>query len=239
MELKLSIIIPYYDTYEFTYKLLRELEIQVTDEVEVILIDDGCNETRLDEFKFVKITHLDKNYGASYAWNRGLDQAKGKYIAFIDSDDMIMMDYVEQLVKLVDMDLADEVIFNWMDTKRNVLIRHPSNRGIWKAIYRREICPYFDETVFAATDAPFQKRLAETPHTKEYVDLTLYCYNSYRQGSITWKRFHRDERPIKERENVLFNSRVWGSRPQPRQRVKSVETRHIRQIQNRIKHKAR
>ena len=65
--IKLSIIIPYYQTYEFTYKLLKELQIQVTDEVEVILIDDGCNEIRLDQFDFVKITHLPERKGASYA----------------------------------------------------------------------------------------------------------------------------------------------------------------------------
>jgi hypothetical protein len=54
--IKLSIIIPYYDTYNYTIKLLRELQIQLTDEVEVILVDDGCNETRFDQFKEFKIT---------------------------------------------------------------------------------------------------------------------------------------------------------------------------------------
>ena len=42
--IKLSLIIPYYDTYEYTIKLLKELRLQKTDEVEVILVDDGCDE---------------------------------------------------------------------------------------------------------------------------------------------------------------------------------------------------
>ena len=88
--IKLSIIIPYYDTYNYTIKLLRELQIQLTDEVEVILVDDGCNETRFDEFKEFKIIHVD-HIGASAAWNVGIKAATGKFIGFIDSDDMIMM----------------------------------------------------------------------------------------------------------------------------------------------------
>ena len=63
----LSIVIPYYNTYDYTIKLLKELSIQYTNDIEVILIDDGCHETRFDEFKQFTIIHLDKNYGASYA----------------------------------------------------------------------------------------------------------------------------------------------------------------------------
>lgn len=192
--IKLSIIIPYYNTYELTYKLLRELQIQITDEVEVILVDDGCHEDRLDQFDFAKITHLDKNYGASYAWNRGIEQATGKYIAFIDSDDMIMMNYVEELIKAVDAELADEILFNWLDTTLNILVKQPKNRGIWKAIYKREIVPFFDETYFERTDVPFQERLANTPHTKAFLPKTLYCYNSDRVGSITWNRYHKENK---------------------------------------------
>lgn len=189
--IKLSIIIPYYNTYEFTYKLLRELQIQVTDEVEVILIDDGCNETRLDQFEFIKITHLPEHKGASYAWNRGIEQAIGKYIAFIDSDDMIMMNYIEELIKAIDAELADEILFNWIDINRNILICNPQNRGIWKAIYKREITPFFDETYYEKTDVPFQERLEAIPHTKYFLSKILYCYNSERIGSITWNRFHK------------------------------------------------
>ena len=195
--IKLSIIIPYYQTYEFTYKLLKELQIQVTDEVEVILIDDGCNEIRLDQFDFVKITHLPARKGASYAWNRGIEQAVGKYIAFIDSDDMIMMNYVEELIKAIDAELADEIIFNWIDTTRNLLFCSPKNRGIWKAIYKRNIIPFFNENYYERTDLPFQLKLAKTPHTKAFLPKILYCYNSDRTGSITWNRIHRVSNDVK------------------------------------------
>lgn len=63
--LKLSIIIPYYNTYDLTIKLIRELEIQKTDEVEIILIDDGCHESRFDNYDFINVIHNKINLGAT------------------------------------------------------------------------------------------------------------------------------------------------------------------------------
>ena len=99
---KLSIIIPYYKTYDLTVKLLEELIPQLTDEIEVFLIDDGCHEKRLDKYKQIDITHNESDLGVSAARNIGIKKATGKYIAFIDSDDMITDDYVECLTKLID-----------------------------------------------------------------------------------------------------------------------------------------
>lgn len=182
--IKLSLIIPYYNTYNYTIKLLNELRLQKTDEVEVILVDDGCNEPRFDEFEEFTIIHSE-HVGASAAWNIGIDHATGEYIGFIDSDDMIMMNYVEELIHAIDTIDADEIIFNWIDTCRNLLLRHSNCRAVWKAIYRRSICPRFDETWVCNTDVPFQKSLYTTKHTRKFLDKTLYCYNSRREGSIT------------------------------------------------------
>ncbi len=185
--IKLSLIIPYYDTYEYTIKLLKELRLQKTDEVEVILIDDGCNETRFDEFTEFIIIHSD-HVGASAAWNIGIKQATGAYIGFIDSDDMIMMNYVEELIDAIDKNLADEIMFDWLDYNANRVLYRPGARAIWKAVYRREIMPFFDETWVHHTDIPFQMRLKDMPHTKYHIDKTLYVYRSIRKNSITWKR---------------------------------------------------
>jgi glycosyltransferase involved in cell wall biosynthesis len=185
--IKLSLIIPYYNTYEYTVKLLKELQLQITDEVEVILIDDGCNEDRLDIFQAPNfhILHFMKHKGACAAWNVGIEEAQGKYIGFIDSDDMIMMNYIEELLNAIDKDLADEIMFDWVDFDENMVIIHPTARAIWKAIYRREIVPFFDETYVHHTDVPFQNRLREIPHTQCRLCKPLYVYRSKRVGSIT------------------------------------------------------
>ena len=186
--LKLSIIIPYYKTYDLTVKLLKQLEIQKTDEVEIILVDDGCNETRFDEYDFIKVIHNETNLNAPKSWNIGIRASKGKYIAFVDSDDMVMPYYIESLINAIDSDLADEIQFGWLDMNKNKYVPKPTNVAIWKAIYKREICPLFREDWKYQSDVPFQKDLAKISHTKYLLDKILYLYNSGREGSLTWER---------------------------------------------------
>lgn len=192
--MKLSIIIPYYKTYELTKKLLEVLQKQYDACVEIILIDDGCNETRLDEFKFVKITHLNKNYGASHAWNVGLKQATGEYIGFIDSDDMVTHNYIATLLYAIEKENTDEIIFDfWLNpdnTYNTRRVRHPKCRAIWKAIYKRWLVPEFDETAKCKTDVPFKEHLKNTEHTVSYINIPLYYYFVGRQNSLTWKFRH-------------------------------------------------
>lgn len=194
---ELSIIIPYYKTYELTRKLLQELLMQINSfKVEVIIIDDGCNETRFDEYvnwldrkgftynNYIHIIHKE-NGGVSSARNAGLDLAKGKYIAFVDSDDMVMPNYIETLLNLIDTRNKDIIYFNWLDINTNDLVRHPSNPAVWKAIYKKEILPKFDETLKAREDYFFNQELDKQEHTKYYHDKVLYIYNSNREDSLT------------------------------------------------------
>ena len=110
--MKLSIRIPYYNTYELTNRLIEGLLPQLTNETEVILVDDGCFEKRfISNIPYIKVIHQD-NGGVSKARNTGIQEAKGKYIAFIDSDDMVTMDYVSQLLKLIDNIQDDIIVFN-------------------------------------------------------------------------------------------------------------------------------
>jgi glycosyltransferase involved in cell wall biosynthesis len=94
----LSIITPYYKTLEYTKRLAKVLEPQLTDDIEWIIVDDGCNEKSLDSLK-AKVIHLPTNSnGASRPRNVGLDIATGKYITFIDSDDYVLDNYIEKIL---------------------------------------------------------------------------------------------------------------------------------------------
>lgn len=192
--IKLSIIIPYYNTYDYTILLLKELEKQVTEEVEVILIDDGCHEERFNTFSFLTILHNDTNIGAPKSWNRGLSIAKGKYIGFIDSDDEISDDYISVLINAINNYDEDELMFGWKDLRRNIIVTHPHNVGIWKAIYKRTVCPKFREDWPYRSDVPFQRDLARRRQTSRLIPKVLYGYNSYREGSLTWERINNQKR---------------------------------------------
>ena len=192
VEPKLSIIIPYYNTYELTNKLLKELFIQNNKEIEIILIDDGCNEKRLDNFKYLyclsnlHIIHKE-NGGVSSARNKGLEIAQSQYIAFIDSDDMIMPNYIETLLELINTRNEDIIYFNWLDINTNDVIRRPANPAVWKAIYKKEILPMFDETLKAREDYFLLEEINQKEHTEYSYDKVLYIYNSGREDGLTCK----------------------------------------------------
>lgn len=188
--IKLSVIIPYYKTYDLTKKLIKELSIQQTSETEIILIDDGCYEKRLDDLKYdIRFNNLtiihQENHGVSHSRNVGMNLSNGEYIAYIDSDDMVMPNYIETLLNLITNREEDIIYFNWLDINTNDVIRRPNNPAVWKAIYKKEILPQFDETMKVKEDYYFLQELNKIERSKYYYDKVLYIYNSGREDSLT------------------------------------------------------
>lgn len=192
---KLSICIPYYKTYELTEKLMKVLIPQLTDETEVFLVDDGCKDERLDKYsKDIKVIHLEENHGDSYARNVAIKKSIGKYIAFIDSDDLITDDYIETLINAINEHDEDLIYLDWKDMHNGNIIHNPSNYAPWRSIYKKEITPLFKEEIIYSSDVPFQDEIDSKPRTRYYIGKVLYIYNSNREGSLTWEK----EKLIKE-----------------------------------------
>lgn len=188
-EIKLSIIIPYYETYELTKKLIERLIPQLTDETELIIIDDGCHELRLDEFQRynVEIVHLEENTGGAHATNEGIDRATGKYIALIDCDDMVAKDYVESFIDAINTRDEDLMYLDWQDIHTHKVTRHPRNYAPWKCIYKRSMIPRFPDGWIYSFDVPFQEEINKIPHTEYFLDKVLYYYNSNRPRKLNSK----------------------------------------------------
>lgn len=95
-----SIIIPVYNSEPYLEKCLDSILDQNYPDFEVILIDDGatdrsgaiCDEYALKDAR-IRVFH-EKNGGVSFARNKGLSVACGKYISFVDSDDWVAPDYL-------------------------------------------------------------------------------------------------------------------------------------------------
>ena len=182
----LSIIITYYKTYELTEKLLDVLLPQLNDKVEIIFVDDGCNETRFDKYNDkMNIIHLEENKGGAFASNVGIDKAKGKYIAFVDSDDMVVENYIDVLLKFIESRNEEVIFMDWKDMHSGEIVRKPDNYAQWKAIYKKEIIPRFPEDKRYNYDVPFYDEINEKGYTRYYIDIVLYIYNSNREGSLT------------------------------------------------------
>lgn len=194
-EIKLSLIIPYFETFDLTERLLKGLSVQTTRDVEIIVIDDGCNEKRLDIFDGymgIKIIHHEHNLGTAKTRNEGIKKAKGKYIGFCDCDDTVTMDYIDTLLKAIDKYNTEVINFNWLDLSLNVVYKRPTNPAMWKAIYRNDVCPLFREDLqWGEEDVDFQEEVGKMETA--YLDKVLYIYNSNRVGSLYWRKMHREE----------------------------------------------
>lgn len=89
--MKLSIIIPAYNAEAYLPQCLDSILAQEHQDCEVIVVDDGSTDgtaALLERYPDVKVIHQE-NHGMSTARNRGLDEAQGEYILFVDSDDLL------------------------------------------------------------------------------------------------------------------------------------------------------
>lgn len=101
---KVSIIVPVYNTEKYLHRCIDSILSQTFIDFELLLIDDGSKDSSgaiCDEYasKESRICVFHKeNGGVSSARNVGLDNAKGKWITFVDSDDWVESLYLEHLM---------------------------------------------------------------------------------------------------------------------------------------------
>ena len=109
--MRLSIIIPAYNAEPYLSELLDRLSDQITDQVEVLVIDDGSRKPVQTDHKWCQVIRQ-KNQGVSAARNAGIDKAKGAYISFIDSDDLVSERYVSKILEKTKEE-PDIIEFSW------------------------------------------------------------------------------------------------------------------------------
>ena len=103
MQPKVSIIVPVYNVEKYLRQCIESILVQTFTEWELLLIDDGSLDDSgniCDEYAVIdsRIRTFHKtNGGVGSARNIGIDEARGKWITFVDSDDFIGPRYLEQL----------------------------------------------------------------------------------------------------------------------------------------------
>lgn len=102
-----SVIVPVYKVEQYLAECIDSILAQTFTDFELILIDDGspdncgeiCEEYKKKDNRIIVIHK--ENGGLSDARNKGIDIAKGEYLTFVDSDDLIHVDYLNTLFSLV------------------------------------------------------------------------------------------------------------------------------------------
>lgn len=130
-KVKLTIIIPVYNVELHLQECLDSLlySMHKNKEVEVILIDDGSTDKSYTicqkyeaKYSFIKLIKQ-KNSGQSVARNNAINKAKGTWISFIDSDDIVINNYISILFNIINSpitDDADMIMFKYKIFKENV-----------------------------------------------------------------------------------------------------------------------
>ena len=113
--IKVSVVIPVYNAYNYLGTALKSSIAQTLKEIEILCLDDGSTDRSLDiikeyqaKDKRVRIV-TENNAGPSLARNRGLNRARGNYIIFLDADDFFEKDMLQKLYDAAvkdDLDIA-------------------------------------------------------------------------------------------------------------------------------------
>ncbi len=170
--MRLSYIIPVYNVEKYLRQCVDSILVQTFDDYEIILIDDGSTDgcpAICDEYKekypgIVKVVHKE-NEGCVVARKVGIECAAGEYFFFADSDDYLIGDRINELIRIADENNLDvlQTSYFWTDEKNhksgkelpkiqiNELISHSRmekelnysfSNGLlvflWKNLYRRE-----------------------------------------------------------------------------------------------------
>ena len=115
MEL-ISVIVPVYNVEAYLRRCVDSIRNQSYNNLEIILVDDGspdacprmCDEMKMEDSR-IRVIHK-KNGGLGFARNSGLEIATGAYVTFIDSDDWISENHIENLYHAAIELRADAVI---------------------------------------------------------------------------------------------------------------------------------
>lgn len=214
--LDVSVIVPVYNVEKYIGKCIESIIKQTFHNFEVIIIDDESPDNSIDIVK--KMTKKDdrfkiisqKNRGLGGARNTGIDNAKGEYLFFLDSDDYIEEDTLEMLVNYMKSKDVDIVVFDYCKVKEDgevisspkfgegVLSRDDAYRKIlslktspqaWNKLYKKKLFIenniYYPEK-FLHEDIPVTHKLFWKSENIGYIGKSFY-YWVERGDSITQK----------------------------------------------------
>lgn len=122
---EISVIMPVYNKEKYIEASLRSVLQQSFDDIEILVVDDGSTDRSseiIDQFADrdprIRVFHV-RNGGVSSARNIGLEHAQGRWIQFLDADDMLEPDYLQNAVQVLEKEKADILFsaFTMVDTQ--------------------------------------------------------------------------------------------------------------------------
>lgn len=151
---KVSVIVPVYNTEKYIEECLDSILYQTYSNIEVIVINDGSTDNSQNIIKqyennYTNIKIINQtNLGVSYSRNVGISEATGDFIMFVDSDDIILKNYIEEMIHILEENNLDLIKSSYRKFEEN-----PNNytnvsffKEYYKNINKDEINDIFIET---------------------------------------------------------------------------------------------
>lgn len=214
-----SVIVPVYQVELYLERCIESILKQTLEYIEILLIDDGSRDgspqicDRYEQIdKRIRVIHKE-NGGLSSARNCGLDYATGKYILFVDSDDWIEENMLEELCFAAEYYKADIAECGFENVYKNSSVKNGGDTGLyfvadseetmlqelrwkyfkcvaWDKVYKREL---FDGLRYPVDklheDVFLTYQIFSRAKKAVFVDRNLYHYDQTRSDSITGKKF--------------------------------------------------
>lgn len=120
-EVTVSVVMPVYNSSLFLDESIQSILNQTFENFELLLTDDGSTDDSLEKIKQysdsrIRLIVHEKNMGLIFTRNEAVKQAKGKYIAFLDSDDIAIPERLEKQVAFLEKNADFGMIGGWVKT---------------------------------------------------------------------------------------------------------------------------
>ena len=226
----ISVVVPCYNVGEYVENCLKSLLNQTFKDIEIICVNDGSTDNTPDilnsyaeKYSEIKVINQE-NGGLSNARNTGINEARGKYIAFVDSDDWINERFLENHYRAItkhDADISAGTIIRWRENYQKYRVHYTEEKVyetlgekieicsipkccyVWNKLYKTELVKqhkftegvYFEDMLWTPGILKVSKKLVTVPDADYY-----YRVN---KGSIVKKK------PSNKKQQDSYNSHKY------------------------------
>lgn len=210
--MELSIVVPVYNVRNYLRECIESILSQDYNNYEIILVDDGStdgSERICDEYSGryanIKTVHQ-KNGGVSKARNTGINNCRGRYILFLDSDDFLCENCLKKSMQIIKAESPDFLMTqikvcgeeNTSEIKNNIIVNSESvietfnnvvdvylwNASIYFADTIKSNNIYFEEGLTGVEDFDFFFKVLFAANKIYVTDICMFTYRVEREGSI-------------------------------------------------------
>lgn len=145
-----SICVSTYNRKAYLEQTLESIKAQTYQDYEIVIVDDGSTdgtEEMICQLPYKVSYSWQENAGCAAASNRMIQLAKGQYISFIDSDDTLMPDAIERMVRVLESEFEDVFVYGpYLRMDENGLVYGKSKRRLYSGYVTR----YLFQGIFAS-----------------------------------------------------------------------------------------